>query len=380
MKKTNPFHQFMSQLKLGEVALWIVLMIPVAGEVPSISEKNQDYVYLQNIEDEVGLAEFNSIAYNDAMTLVSSLSPMDRSNLSSTCFVRHLQHVQKVRKKFYQGKPLSNDEAAAYLQPFRVRQELTSKPNWLPMLASVMEPLVNKDKDADAAASTVIRWMHENLALQEPALSYPIPARGDLDPLTVMKGGRGNEIDLAIFGVCALRSIGVAARLVWAPALRGEPGGKVWLEYLSENKKWNPWIPSFSKDCDTRTEFQKILAAKVVFVMAKPEAPIEVTETYVETTLLRIESPEQDVVTSFLVLGNANLMPARGQELQFMKNERIARIGLGPVIIATSFSHKAYALSTISPTIPNAEIIIRAEGNSLSSEERPLINSSYKTD
>ena len=75
-----------------------------------------------------------------------------------------------------------------------------------------------RSKNADDCAKQVFQWMTGHLVLTGSKSAYRLPMRGDLDPLTVLKGGRGSEIDLTIFGVAALRSCGVAARLVWAAA------------------------------------------------------------------------------------------------------------------------------------------------------------------
>lgn len=331
----------------------------------SVGDKQEAYRFLDQVEKDVGTREFESVSYDLAMHLALTLGRIDKDYLTSKAFISHLRQVQRAKERFYKGKRLPDDEVTAYLLPYRIRYEPTSKPEWLVTLAGHFQPLTAEATRADDAARAVLAWTATNLKLLDPALSYKLPLRGDLDPLTVLKGACGNEVDLAIFGVAALRASGVAARFVWAPALRGEIGGKAWLEYMGEDGKWIPWVPSFGSRADSADKLRGKIGTKIVFVMARPEAPIEITSSYVETVELKFDAPQQDVDICLMVQGREELMPARGSEVEVMTNERKVRIGKGPAVIAAAFSNRSFALLPIDCPPGTERISISANGGNL---------------
>jgi hypothetical protein len=319
---------------------------------------------LSMLEKDVGTQEFESVSYDLAMRLALTLGRIDKDHLTSKTFVGHLRQVERAKERFYKKK-LTVDETEAYLLPYRIRYEPTTKPEWLVTLAGHFRPITADTTSADDAAKVVLGWMAANLKLLDPALSYKLPSRGDLDPITVFKGSHGDEIDVAIFGVASLRASGVAARLVWAPALRGEIGGKAWLEYLGQAGKWIPWVPSFGSCADHAAEIRKTIGAKIVLVMARPEAPVEITGSYVETVEVTFDVSVQDVDISLMVQGREELMPARGSEVESMRNERKVRIGRGPAVIAAAFSNRSFALLPVDCPPGTEQISILANGGNL---------------
>lgn len=350
----------------GVIALLVLIASSVVHAIydATVGDKQIAYRYLDQVQEDVGFAAFESVSESHALQLALTLGNLDKDHLTSKAFIQHLQQVEKGKDRFYKKRKLTCDEVVAYLLPFRIRYEHTSKPEWLTTLAQHFQPVTATATTADEAAQAVFDWMPGHVKLLEPALSYPLPQRGDLDPLTVFKGGFGSEVDCALFGVAALRASGVAARFVWAPALRGEPGGKAWLEYLSETGVWMPWVPSFGAAADHAAEIRKQIGPKILFVMARPEAPIEITETYVKTMEIVIHATQENVVVSLLAPGRHELMAARGTDE--IKNERQARIGRGAVVVAASFSNRSFALFPIDCPADQNQILIEADAGNLS--------------
>lgn len=346
-------------------------LLAVAAEIEDVSKNQVVYEYLQKVENETSKKTFESVRYDLMVKLVENLGEIDFWNLDSTEFIKHLQYVQSIEANFYKSRPLSGDEVKADLAPYRIRYELTPQADWMTRLGSTFRPITNETVTADEAAAAIFAWMSKNLKILNPALAYPIPNRGDLDPLSTLTGGYGTEIDIAIFGVGALRASGIAARLVWTPALRGETGGKAWLEYLGENKIWQPWVPSFGTAVDHRGELGRRLGQKIVLVLARPDNPLEITEAYAETMVLELNTPDEGVELSILVQGKDALLPYCGNDLTLRGSKRFLRIGRGAVVIAASFAKRSFALLPIDPKLSTKTIEIIAEGGKLTySEEK----------
>ena len=328
----------------------------------TVGDKQLAYRYLDQVQKEVGLAMYDSTSELLVMQLALTLGNLDKDRLTSAGFIQHVRQVEKLKDRFYTKRKLTSDDIVAYLLPYRIRQEHTSKPAWLTTLAQKFQPLTATATTADEAAKAVLALTVAHVELLEPALSYTLPQRGDLDPLTVLKGGYGSEVDCAIFGVAALRSAGVAARFVWAPALRGEVGGKAWLEYLSEAGAWIPWVPSFGATPDHAAEIRKQIGPAILFVMGRPEAPIELTASYVKTMDLIIQTTQENVVIDIFALGRDGLLAGRGG---ITKNERQVSVGRGSVVVSATFSDRSFALLPIECQPDQDRILIEANSGVL---------------
>lgn len=343
--------------------LWVMAAFSMAAYYDdTVGDKQEAYRFLDQVEKDVGFEAFEAVSYDHALRLALTLGNLDKLNLTSKAFLGHLQQVAKSQARYYKQHKLTADEAEVYLLPHRIRYEHT-KPDWMVTLANHFQPLTTKATTADEAAQAVCGWIADHIKLRDSALSYKLPIRGDLDPLTVFKSKAGSEVDCAIFGVAALRASGVAARIVWAPALRGEIGGKAWLEYRNEAGTWLPWVPTLGKTPDHLSEIRKQIGEKILFVMARPEAPIEITANYVKTIAITIRATQEDVDVSLMVLGKKELLPARdGDEI---KNERQVSIGRGPVIIAASFGKRYFALLPIECPPDQEQLTIEADAGTL---------------
>jgi len=364
------FQECVSGLRQFRVLRLIGAMLLMGSPVASAyyddtaGDKQVAYEYLDQVEKDVGYEAF--VATPEALTLqlALTLGKLDKVHLTSEAFIQHLQQVATAKDRFYPQRKLTTDEVVAYLLPYRIRYEHTSKPGWLTTLARKFAPLTATATTADEAAKVVLAWIPAHVKLLDPALSYPLPIRGDLDPLTVLKGGYGSEVDCAIFGVAALRSAGVAARFVWAPALRGEAGGKAWLEYLGEAGQWIPWVPSYGAVPDHLAEIRKSLGSGIIFVMARPEEPVEITGSYVETMRVEIIARQENVTVQLMVVGRDGLVAAHGNEI--MGSGLGYDVGRGPLIVAATFSNRAFALLPVERPPAGSAILVLAEAGKLS--------------
>jgi len=347
----------------------MLLAAPVASAYydDTVGDRELAYGFLDDVEAEVGHEAFAATPEALTLRLALTLGKLDKEHLTPAAFIRHVQHAGKAGERFYKGRKLSTDEVAAYLLPYRIRYEHTSKPLWLTTLAEHFAPITEKATTADEAAGAVLAWIPAHVKLFEPALSYPLPIRGDLDPLTVLKGGYGSEVDCAIFGVAALRSCGVAARFVWAPALRGGVGGKAWLEYLGETGQWIPWVPSFGDAPDHAAEIRKRIGASIVCVMARPEEPVEITGSYVETMRVEILARQENVVVQLMVAGSERLLAAHGNEI--IGSGLGYNVGKGALIVAATFSNRSFALLPVECPPGGNAVFVVAEAGKLSIRE-----------
>lgn len=341
---------------------------------PMVNDRASMFGYLEGVEEAVGTERFEAVSYERVLFLAKTMGPIDRKGMKPETLVANLQHLGEVESRFYREEPLEEELVRAYLMPRRIRYEATSRPDWPEHLGRHFQSVCIGAMTADECAASIFKWMAGKLVLTESGMAYRLPMRGDLDPMTVLRGGRGSEIDLAIFGVAALRSCGVAARLAWAPALRDEIGGKVWLEYRSEDGKWIPWVPSFGEVADHRAKLRQEIGIKIAMVMAAPDAPIEVTGDYVETVKVRIQAEDPGTQVAFMIVGKEGLMPVRGNALEYARNEREILVGAGRLVVASvSSNRRSFALLPVNVSDPAKEVIVQAVDGSLSVASGPTI-------
>jgi hypothetical protein len=380
-----------SMLRAALVACYVMRGICFGGYYEFKTFDHQKaFEYLDQVEAAVGTEEFEKVPFELAFAVALPLGRIDKWYLTPQTFLSHVKRAELVRKRFYREKPLTDDEVKSDLLAFRIRYEVSETADWMEKIGTHLDPLVAKATTAEEAASAIFGWMSGNLELMEMALGYKLPLRGDFEAVKVLKDKKGSEIDVAIFGVAALRASGVAARIVYAPALRGEVGGKVWLEYLGEDRVWRPWVPSLAcvkgiggtgcsidglgqdvpatKQNATVThlaEIRKRFGDKIVLVMTRPEEPKEITEQYVDTANLEFKTDGQEVEISLMIFGRQGLMVARGNEVEEMKNERLVRVGRGLVVAAASFGNRSFALLPIKIPAGSDRIAVRAERGGL---------------
>jgi hypothetical protein len=143
---------------------------------------------------------------------------------------------------------------------------------------------------------------------------------------------------------------------------------------LRDDKQWIPWVPSFRQATDHLIELRRKIGEKILFVVAKPEAPVEVTRSYVLTTAITFDTKAanfsdleaQNVNISMMLLGRDGLLSARGNDPDDLKSELSAQVGPGSVYIVASFAKRGFALLPIVIQPGTARITIRAADGLLS--------------
>jgi hypothetical protein len=110
-----------------------VLLCPISsafaiGYDETVGDQRVAYRYMDQVQEDVGFEAFGSTSAANALQLALTLGKLDRLHLTSEGFVRHLRQVEKVKERFYKTRKLTADEVTAYLLPYRIRCEHTSKP------------------------------------------------------------------------------------------------------------------------------------------------------------------------------------------------------------------------------------------------------------
>jgi hypothetical protein len=144
----------------------------------------------------------------DAAYLARTFSRTDKLNIPPKVVIEHIRLAQSMRSRFYPHVPFRAYQD--YLLPLRIRYERTAHPNWRQVLYEKLNPLIKDAADIDQAADILFQWIRKEIRLEDEGNTYPIGVKGDLDPLTTLRGKAGTEIDLTILGVAALRAIGIA--------------------------------------------------------------------------------------------------------------------------------------------------------------------------
>ncbi|MDR1192432.1 MAG: transglutaminase-like domain-containing protein [Verrucomicrobiales bacterium] len=270
--------------------------------------------YVDELKKYLGQAEPDDNFNRDAAYLVRTFSRTDKLNIPPDVVIKHIQLSQSVKNKYYSFIPYQAYQE--YLLALRIRYERTAHSNWRQVLHEILNPLVKDAADIDQTANIVFQWLRKEVRLEDEGNTYPIGTKGDLDPLTTLKGKAGTEIDLAILGVAALRSVGIASRIVMAPAIANEKGGKIWLEYRSK-EDWKPWVPSAPADSNHLTWLQKQFGKNFSAVVSNAKTPQNITPRYTETFPIWFcpdpLTPNFDV--NFCIIGNTRFLVINGKDL-----------------------------------------------------------------
>jgi hypothetical protein len=290
------------------------------------------------------------------------MGPIDLYNVSDEAFVEHILLAEEVGSRFYRELALEDEDFRRYLLPLRIRSESTARPQWRKVLKETLGPLVADCETADDAAGALISWMEEKATCVGDLPAYRLSERGDLDPIQVLADGKGRETDLAIFGVAAFRSVGIAARIVWTPTLDAMIGGKVWVEFRREDGKWDCWVPSLGAAEDQGKTLRKLLQGRAAAVLTHPEAPFEVTEEYLETIELSFDSSCEGWEKAVMTQGTLGIDPVYDPERGFGLPEGILRIGRCPLLVGLTRQDQRYVLLSIQPGPEDARVTVTMEG------------------
>lgn len=295
---------------------------PVLGfQDPSARNNKLLFDYIDTVSETVSLERFESIPFDAMMSCARQFGQIERRVIDHEAFFEYVKHAVEVREAFQFEGSLSDRDFENYVLPLRIRYESTANHDWRPTFREEFSA-ASAETSPDSAARLVLNAISERIHC-EPETTYTLPYRGDLDPLTTWRGKRGDEIDVSILACAALRSIGIPARLVYTPAVRGTAGGKVWLEYMQQNTKWEVWAPTLAArlgQASHRSALSKFLAGRTGVIFANPADPKEVTESYVRAVDINLQVSEADPKAEPPEYGlafevNGLLQPIRGMEL-----------------------------------------------------------------
>jgi hypothetical protein len=310
--------------------LFVLTVIPriLHGQFTDSYASTEAGQYVEALSKHLNQAEFNDDFKRDADYLAQTFSRTDRLNIPPELVIKHIRLAQSVRSKFYPFIP--SRAYQEYLLALRIRYERTPHSNWRQVLHEKLSPLTKDITDIDLAANRVFLWIHENVQLENEGDTYPVGFKGDLDPLTTLRGKAGTEIDIAILGVAALRSVGIASRIVMAPAIANEKGGKVWLEYRSKDG-WIPWVPSNLTDANHMVWLKKQFGKNFTIVVTNSKNPTNITPRYCGVISMWIcpDPPTIENPTDIVALGENKLLPLMGKDLSNQLPENMD-YGLAP--------------------------------------------------
>ncbi len=332
-------------MKVAWVAVWILAGAAARGQFTDGSARSGAFQYLATVREAGGAEALAGLPPGAVTALAESFGALDRASVPPAVFLEHVRLANEVRGRYYGQMP--EDAFRRYLLPLRIRYELTSRAGWRPALKAELEGTGGAAATAAEAAERVFAWIGGRVKLLDGEETYPLGLRGDLDPLTTWRGGFGTEVDASILGVAALRSVGVAARLVYAPVLRGEQGGKMWLEFR-DAKDWKPWVPSYAlavrgagkaaEVSDHGARLRARFAGKWVYVVAGPDEPINVTRAYApvgRVWMCPVPLETEPFEACVMVPCGGRLQPTMGRDLYHPEPDGSALgLGAGPFVIA----------------------------------------------
>lgn len=330
------------------LVLWSTIAIEASYYDGSaqINEREFVYDYLDQIESEEP-DSFVEIESDHAVFVAKRMGYIDRDAMDAESFCAHILTAQQVRERFYKENPLSEEQFKRYLLRLRIKHEYTRK-NWLPALSEKFSPLVEKSQRAEDAAEIVLTWVMENLSLKPQKDYYLMTTAGDFDVFRTLEEKAVHEINLSIFAVAALRSVGVAARIIWAPMLRGERGGKLWIEYRGEMGGWIPWMPSIEKAVQSKNDLLEVFANKVGMIFVHQDSPKNVTDTYYPITEISFQFEDKRIQSQVLLLGSQGLIAMEGHGTKGFQGGKVIKIARGgEIYLAISKSEVAYFLTKL---------------------------------
>jgi hypothetical protein len=289
--------------------------------------------FVDRVADSVGQDRFAKVDRIHAFELAKTLGQLDRATLTPAAFVEHIEQAEQVHYRFY--PEISAVNFRTYLLPIRIRSENCTSAGWRKSLRNMVEPQIAGLTTPAPVALKVLAWCKSNIQLTDDDRCYRLGLKGDLDPLSTLRGGVGSEVDLSILAVAALRSVGVAARLITAPMIAGEAGGKVWIEYRTE-KGWNAWIPGAPAGIDAKQYLLREFGNRFALILANPEEPINITSTYIpvahiEVTLNNMQL-NQKPGWNLLLRSKSQLSPITGKNIYIRMSDTLD-VGPGDYII-----------------------------------------------
>jgi hypothetical protein len=314
-------------------AIFPVQLSTLKGQYYDSTRDSSAASFVDSVAQSVGPLKFRDVPRTYAFPLARTLGEIDRNSITPDAFVSHVIEAAQVRTRFY--PEINSVNFNTYLLPFRIRAEDCSNVGWRKTLRDTLEPQILGVATPAEAAAKVLAWCKKRIHLIQEDRCYRLGLKGDMDPLSTLKSGYASEVDLSIFAIAALRSVGVASRLVTAPAIAGEMGGKVWIEYRTQ-KGWTAWVPSAPDGVDGKQYLLQQFGGRFGLILANPPEPINITASYVPVAHLEVTlnnlNPQERPGWNLLVAGKDQLYPITGRNIYVQMSDSLD-VGSGSYVL-----------------------------------------------
>ncbi|SFM72438.1 Transglutaminase-like superfamily protein [Thermodesulforhabdus norvegica] len=188
-----------------------------------------------------GLCNLSEAFSNDpfaarcARFLSEHMSSTEKALVPEEIIIENIRYSVKARNLMPWGRSIPEDLFMNYVLPHRISQEPVV--NWRPYFFARLSHEVINEKSMMDAALNVLNWFYNRV-------NYEPSDPRDLDPLSLIRRGRGRCEEINIAVIAGLRSVAIPARHVWVPAWSHTDGNHSWIEVYLDDGKWHYIDPS----------------------------------------------------------------------------------------------------------------------------------------
>ena len=295
---------------------------------PVVYDRAETFTYLDRMREMVGDETYISVATRDLIAAAEMIGGHGRRVIAAETLIEHVKKAAAIRDTAPYKNQVPRFLWERYGLPIRLRNERFRNAGWLVPVAERMEEIAGKETTIRGRADKVFNWIDSNISTEPELLDYGMRGRGDLDPLTVLRGGYGGTSDIALTTVGSLRSVGVLARLVYCPNNLESGGELVWVEFWNDESEWIAWVPGWSGIPTEahRAELERLYSRQLPVVLADPFAKEDVTRQYFK--VFDFGKPVRTgtrghVAGSFSVMSAGILEPVAGIEFDWIRGAKI---------------------------------------------------------
>lgn len=203
--------------------------------------------------------------YTDDIRLVlGQLRNVDTADINTCDLIDHVVYSRKVANRYYghDGNPES-------IPTIRIRSEVTTNSGWMRYLYPKMQQVTRQARTPDEAVRVVYSWI-KSLGIHVEPTTFPFGDKFGLDPITTLRGKRGDHVDIAVLMVAALRSAGVAAHIVPVYPDRFAHNNYALTEYY-DGYNWKPCYPALERKPEPHADPRTLSAISNWFTNGKGE-------------------------------------------------------------------------------------------------------------
>lgn len=289
---------------------------------PVVYNRAATFTYLDRVRAAVGEETFIKVKIRDAIAAAEMLGKHERKIIPPETFHAHVCKAVEIRETSPYAERAPTELWKLYGLPLRLRGERFRNAGWLVPVSEKFAEVVDGETDVRGVSARIFEWVEENIETGEETLQHGLRERGDLDPLTVLRGRWGRPSDVSLATIGALRSVGLLARLIYCPNTLGTGGELTWVEYLGPDGEWIAWVPGFEGvPLDQHAgEIRKRFEGELPVVLADPFVKEDVTGRYVSVWRpgfpLRARSGAK-MFSAIQIIGGGALTQAAGAEFDW---------------------------------------------------------------